>query len=71
MQETVKDLKEVQSEAFDLLLRLKAVRNRIPKDDTRDCARLISIAITNVETSYLYIKEALEKQLEVPIQRYG
>ena len=69
--EILKELKEYHKELRIKMLQLKAHRDRIEVAPWMDTKRLLSVSITQLETSCLYLKEAIEETERVPAQRYS
>lgn len=69
--EDLKDLKVYLKESKQRIAQMVAVRNRIEVEPHKDTKRLLSISITQMETSMLYLKEAIEEQERLPVQRFG
>lgn len=70
----MEDLEKLESYLKEQKTRLQqmiAVRNRIETESWKDTKRLLSISITNLETSMLYLKEAIEEQKRLPAKRYA
>lgn len=69
--EDLEKLENYLKEQKTRLQQMIAVRNRIETESWKDTKRLLSISITNFETSILYLKEAIEEQKRLPSQRYA
>jgi hypothetical protein len=69
--EDLEKLKNYLKEQKTRLQQMVAIRNRIETESWKDTKRLLSISITNMETSMLYLKEAIEEQKRLPAQRYS
>lgn len=68
------DLKELKDDlkALDLKIgQLMAKRDRIDNSPWRGTKRLLSVSITNLETSTLYLKEAIHSIEKPEPKRYG
>lgn len=68
------DLELLKSHLKELnikLVQIKAVRNRIEVEAWKDTKRLLSVSFTELQTSTLYLKEAIEEQERIPAQRYS
>ena len=69
--EILNELKEYHKEMRIKMLQIKAHRDRIEVAPWMDTKRLLSVSITQLETSCLYLKEAIEDSERVPAQRYS
>ena len=69
--EILKELKELNKEQGMIMLKIKAHRDRIEVEPWKDSKRLLSIAMTEQETSYLYLKEAIEETQRLPPERFA
>lgn len=69
--EDLKLLKEHLKELKIKYAQIKAVRGRIEVSEWKDTKRLLSITLTNLETSILYLKESIEEQERLPPQRFA
>jgi hypothetical protein len=69
--EELKDLKEIVKDFNFKILQIKGIQNRITQQPHMDTKRLLSIAITELQTSVLFLKEAIAEQETKLPERYA
>ena len=70
----MEDLEKLESYLKTHRIRMQqmvAIRNRIEVEECKDTKRLLSISITHMEASMLYLQETIAEQKRVPAKRYG
>lgn len=71
MSEDLKLLKQREHELRIILAQIQIIRDRIETTLGQDTKRLLSVAITEIQTGQLFVKEAIEDYDRKPSPRFG